>query len=88
MSTMDPIELARWTRFAAKGGIGKCTAINDCVAESSEDLMFLTVRPPPPVPSSPPNPSSRTTKSRCFSKYPTKRASTSYVSSFYPPGVY
>ncbi|KAH6893799.1 hypothetical protein BKA70DRAFT_1031296, partial [Coprinopsis sp. MPI-PUGE-AT-0042] len=39
---MDPIELARWTRFAAKGGIGKCTAVNDCVAESSEDLMFLT----------------------------------------------
>ncbi|KAG2004147.1 hypothetical protein CC2G_002738 [Coprinopsis cinerea AmutBmut pab1-1] len=41
MSTMDPIELARWTRFAMKGGIGKCTALTDCVAESSEDLMFL-----------------------------------------------
>jgi len=42
-STMDAAELARWTRFAAKGGIGKCTAIHDCVAESAEDLMFLKV---------------------------------------------
>ncbi|TFK18877.1 hypothetical protein FA15DRAFT_760397 [Coprinopsis marcescibilis] len=41
MSSMDPQELARWTRFAMKGGIGKCTAVVDCVAESSEDLMFL-----------------------------------------------
>ncbi|KAF8985497.1 hypothetical protein BDQ17DRAFT_1188591, partial [Cyathus striatus] len=38
---MDATELARWTRFAAKGGIGKCTAISDCVAESPDDLMFL-----------------------------------------------
>ncbi|TFK32573.1 rab-GTPase-TBC domain-containing protein [Crucibulum laeve] len=38
---MDATELARWTRFAAKGGIGKCTAICDCVAESPDDLMFL-----------------------------------------------
>jgi hypothetical protein len=38
---MDAAELARWTRFAAKGGIGKCTAIQDCVAERPEDLMFL-----------------------------------------------
>ncbi|KAJ3766879.1 hypothetical protein EV361DRAFT_973800 [Lentinula raphanica] len=38
---MDVTELSRWTRFAAKGGIGKCTAVQDCVAESSEDLMFL-----------------------------------------------
>ena len=37
-------ELARWRRFAAKGGIGKCTAVNDCVAHSSDDLMFLKVR--------------------------------------------
>ena len=37
-------ELARWTRFAAKGGIGKCTAVQDCVALSSDDLMFLKVR--------------------------------------------
>ncbi|KAF5376822.1 hypothetical protein D9757_008893 [Collybiopsis confluens] len=38
---MDALELSRWTRFAAKGGIGKCTAVQDCVAESGEDLMFL-----------------------------------------------
>ncbi|EIN12699.1 hypothetical protein PUNSTDRAFT_27997, partial [Punctularia strigosozonata HHB-11173 SS5] len=38
---MDAAELARWTRFAAKGGIGKCTAIQDCVAERPDDLMFL-----------------------------------------------
>ncbi|KAI0638709.1 hypothetical protein C8Q77DRAFT_15 [Trametes polyzona] len=38
---MDATELGRWTRFAAKGGIGKCTAIQDCVAEQAEDLMFL-----------------------------------------------
>lgn len=36
--------MARWTRFAAKGGIGKCTAVRDCVAQSSNDLMFLRVR--------------------------------------------
>lgn len=38
---MEPQELARWTRFAAKGGIGKCTASRDCVAQNPEDLMFL-----------------------------------------------
>ncbi|KDQ49613.1 hypothetical protein JAAARDRAFT_165497 [Jaapia argillacea MUCL 33604] len=38
---MDATQLARWTRFAAKGGIGKCTATQDCVAESMEDLMFM-----------------------------------------------
>ncbi|KAF8956629.1 hypothetical protein BDZ97DRAFT_1602138, partial [Flammula alnicola] len=38
---MEAAELARWTRFAAKGGIGKCTATCDCVAESADDLMFL-----------------------------------------------
>ena len=38
---MDATDLARWTRFAAKGGIGKCTAVQDCIAESTEDLMFL-----------------------------------------------
>ncbi|KAI5119214.1 hypothetical protein M0805_007725 [Coniferiporia weirii] len=38
---MDATDLARWTRFAAKGGIGKCTAVQDCIAESPEDLMFL-----------------------------------------------
>lgn len=41
---MEAGELARWTRFAAKGGIGKCTATQDCVAERAEDLMFLKVR--------------------------------------------
>jgi hypothetical protein len=40
---MDAPELARWTRFAAKGGIGKCTAVQDCMAEASGDLMFLKV---------------------------------------------
>ncbi|KAJ8507272.1 hypothetical protein ONZ45_g10348 [Pleurotus djamor] len=38
---MDATELSRWTRFAAKGGIGKCTATHDCVADTPEDLMFL-----------------------------------------------
>ncbi|KIM37247.1 hypothetical protein M413DRAFT_448563 [Hebeloma cylindrosporum] len=38
---LEPADLARWTRFAAKGGIGKCVAQCDCVAESSDDLMFL-----------------------------------------------
>ncbi|KAF5361144.1 hypothetical protein D9758_009039 [Tetrapyrgos nigripes] len=38
---MDPAQLSRWTRFAAKGGIGKCTATHDCVAEGEEDLMFM-----------------------------------------------
>ncbi|KAG8905424.1 hypothetical protein FRB99_008970 [Tulasnella sp. 403] len=37
---MDPAQLARWERFAARGGLGTCTAVNDCVAEVSEDLMF------------------------------------------------
>ena len=42
---MDAQDLARWTRFAGKGGIGKCSAIIDCVAqEMGEDLMFLKVR--------------------------------------------
>ena len=40
---MDASELGRWTRFAAKGGIGKCTALQDCIAEHAEDLMFMKV---------------------------------------------
>lgn len=36
-------ELARWTRFAAKGGVGRCTATVDCVAREIGDLMFLKV---------------------------------------------
>ncbi|EJT99137.1 hypothetical protein DACRYDRAFT_42624, partial [Dacryopinax primogenitus] len=38
---MDATQLARWTRFAAKGGIGRGTALRDCVAEGPEDLMFM-----------------------------------------------
>lgn len=44
---MNAQDLARWTRFAGKGGIGKCTALVDCVAqEMGEDLMFLKVSLP------------------------------------------
>ena len=46
---MDATELARWTRFAAKGGIGQCTALCDCVAENDGDLMFLKVPSSPPA---------------------------------------
>jgi len=41
---MEPTDLARWTRFAMKGGIGKCVAVDDCVAENPDDLMFMKVR--------------------------------------------
>ena len=34
---LELADLVRWKRFAAKGGIGKC------VAESSDDLIFLKV---------------------------------------------
>lgn len=40
---MDAQNLARWTRFAGKGGIGRCVAVQDCVAESPEELMFFKV---------------------------------------------
>ena len=40
---MDATELGRWSRFASKGGIGKCTALQDYVAEEPEDLMFMKV---------------------------------------------
>ncbi|TFK77956.1 hypothetical protein K466DRAFT_507927 [Polyporus arcularius HHB13444] len=40
---MDASELGRWTRFAGKGGIGKCTALQDCIAEEPQDLMFMKV---------------------------------------------
>lgn len=40
---LEPADLARRPRSAAKGGIGKCMAHCDCVAESSDDLMFLKV---------------------------------------------
>ncbi|KAJ2923710.1 hypothetical protein H1R20_g13386, partial [Candolleomyces eurysporus] len=39
---MERDDLARWTRFAMKGGIGKCVAVSDCIAEVNGDLMFLT----------------------------------------------
>ncbi|KAJ7043119.1 hypothetical protein C8F04DRAFT_876887, partial [Mycena alexandri] len=38
---MDAEDLARWSRFAMKGGIGKCTALHDCIAQAPEDLMFV-----------------------------------------------
>ncbi|KAG8772414.1 hypothetical protein FRC12_003088 [Ceratobasidium sp. 428] len=38
---MESAELARWQRFATKGGIGRSTALVDCVAERDGDLMFL-----------------------------------------------
>ncbi|KAH9022025.1 hypothetical protein EDB85DRAFT_1812155, partial [Lactarius pseudohatsudake] len=38
---MDAAQLSRWTRFASKGGIGKCIALQDCVAREPDDLMFL-----------------------------------------------
>ncbi|KZV75280.1 hypothetical protein PENSPDRAFT_538468, partial [Peniophora sp. CONT] len=38
---MDAAQLGRWTRFAAKGGIGRATALVDYVAEQPQDLMFL-----------------------------------------------
>ncbi|KAG8986003.1 hypothetical protein FRB90_004282 [Tulasnella sp. 427] len=38
---MEASDLAQWKRFAAKGGIGKCTAIVDCAAETPGDLMFF-----------------------------------------------
>ena len=44
---LEPADLARWSRFADKGGIGKCTATCDCVAESTDDLMFMKVSPLP-----------------------------------------
>lgn len=40
---MDAAQLSRWTRFASKGGIGKCIAQQDCVAREPDDLMFLKV---------------------------------------------
>ena len=45
MEGMDAAQLGRWMRFAAKGGIGRATALVDYVAERPQDLMFLKVRP-------------------------------------------
>ncbi|THU87057.1 hypothetical protein K435DRAFT_731007 [Dendrothele bispora CBS 962.96] len=33
----DAAELSRWTRFAVKEGIEKCTATHDCVVERNEE---------------------------------------------------
>ncbi|ELU45703.1 TBC domain-containing protein [Rhizoctonia solani AG-1 IA] len=38
---MESADLARWQRFASKGGIGKSTALVDRIAERDGDLMFL-----------------------------------------------
>ncbi|CEL59739.1 TBC1 domain family member 10B OS=Mus musculus GN=Tbc1d10b PE=1 SV=2 [Rhizoctonia solani AG-1 IB] len=38
---MESADLARWQRFASKGGIGKSTALIDRIAEHDGDLMFL-----------------------------------------------
>jgi hypothetical protein len=38
---MNGVELLEWQRSAAKGGIGKCTAVRDRCAETERDLMFL-----------------------------------------------
>jgi hypothetical protein len=35
------LEPANLARYAAKGGIGKCVAQCDCIAECSNDLMFF-----------------------------------------------
>jgi hypothetical protein len=40
---MDATQLSRWTRFASKGGIGKCIALQDCAAKEPGDLMFFKV---------------------------------------------
>lgn len=40
---MDASRFSRWTRFAKKGGIGKCVALQDCAAEQPGDLMFFKV---------------------------------------------
>ncbi|THU76719.1 hypothetical protein K435DRAFT_649277, partial [Dendrothele bispora CBS 962.96] len=40
---IDAAELSRSTRFAAKGGMRKCTATYGCVAEGNEDLVVRTL---------------------------------------------
>jgi hypothetical protein len=42
---MDASQFSRWTRFAKKGGIGKCVALKNCAAEHPGDLMFFKVHP-------------------------------------------
>lgn len=38
---LSPQELSSWIRFGRRGGIGKGIALEDVMAESSDDLMFL-----------------------------------------------
>jgi hypothetical protein len=45
LSFMDASQFSRWTRFAKKGGIGKCVALKNCAAEHPGDLMFFKVHP-------------------------------------------
>lgn len=40
---MDAAEFSRWTRFAKKGGIGRCVALKNCAAAHPDDLMFFEV---------------------------------------------
>ena len=40
---MDASQFSRWTRFAKKGGIGRCVAMKNCAAEHPGDLMFFEV---------------------------------------------
>src|SRR6266404_3580428 len=75
---MDAAQLSRWTRFASKGGIGKCIALQDCLALETDDLMFLKVCPSPlffyllPY-------SHRTTRSSSWFNYLTRTTFTSSV---------
>ncbi|KAI5453882.1 hypothetical protein NCC49_004878 [Naganishia albida] len=39
---LDATSLAKWNRLAAKGGIGKAVALEDCMANRKGDLMFLS----------------------------------------------
>ena len=64
------MDAARWSRFAAKGGIGDCTAAQDCVAERAEDSegeSRLAIR-------NLTDDTVRTTNLLCLCNYPTKRA--------------
>ena len=38
---LSPADLSRWSRFGAKGGIGRAEATVDKLAEDPGELMFL-----------------------------------------------
>ena len=40
---MDASQFSSWTRFAKKGGIGRCVALKNCAAAHPRDLMFFKV---------------------------------------------